>query len=223
MKSIIKIVCLGLPLIALSMVTAQAKDVKLTDNVYFITEQLIVPAGPNQSWKWSGFESLPTNGMYEQKPSSGYDGSKSTYSLSRGIVENKSIELIGSKAAPEVIKFESGYGEGDELWTLSQIVNTANVTTLKSNCTLKDVTTGGGESTGDSGDTLEYQNFYKWQRAGSQPLYIAESKGDGYVLTSVFNSYNWKNYTVVRDPKLFNKYGVWNTLKNGKDVTCQFS
>ena len=93
MKNAINTVCLVLPLIALSMVTAHAKDVSLTDNVYFITEQLILPAGPNQSWKWSGFESLPTNGMYEQKPSSGYDGSKSRYSLSRGIVKNKSIEV----------------------------------------------------------------------------------------------------------------------------------
>ena len=80
MRNSIKTVYLVLPLIALSAATAQAKDVKLTDNVYFITEQLIVPAGSNQSWKWSGFESLPTNGMYEQKPSSGYDGNKSKYS-----------------------------------------------------------------------------------------------------------------------------------------------
>lgn len=217
-----RIVCLALPLAALATTTVQAKEVGLTDNVYFITEQLIVPAGSNQSWKWSGFESIPKGGMYEQKAASGYDGSKNRYSLGRGIVDNKSITLIGSKAAPEVIKFESGYGEGDDLWKLSQILNTANVTKLKSNCNLKNITTGGGESTGDSGDTLEYQNFYKWQRDGSQPLYIAESKGEGYVITSVFNSYNWKNYTVVRDPKLFNKYDVWNTLKNGKAVSCSF-
>ena len=223
MKFSTKMICLLLPMAALTTVTVQAKDIGLTDNVYFITEQLIVPTGSNQSWKWSGFESMPTDGMYEQKASNQYSKNKSEYTLSRGIVAEKSIELIGTKAGPNVIKFTSGHGEGDDLWKLSQIVNPANVTKLKSNCNLKNITTGGGESSGDSGETLEYQNFYKWQRADSQPLYIAESKGEGYVLTSVFNSYNWKNYTVVRDPKLFNKYDVWNTLKNGKKVTCTFS
>lgn len=223
MKTSINVISLVLPLAALSITsTVQAKDVSLTDNVYFITEQLIVPAGSNQSWKWGGFESLPTNGSYAQKVSNQYSTNKSEYTLSRGIVGNKSIELIGSKARPEVIKFNSGYGEGNELWQLSQIINPTNVTKLKSNCNLKNIAVGGGEGNGDSGDTLEYQNFYKWQRAGSQPLYIAESKGEGYVITSVFNNYNWKNYTVVRDPKLFNKYDVWNTLKNGKEVSCRF-
>ena len=222
MKFSTNIICLALPIVVLATATAQANDVSLTDNVYFITEQLIVPTGLNQSWTWSSFEDLPKNGMYEQKASNQYSENKNEYILSRGIVGNKTVEVKGSKTAPNVIIFNSGYGEGDELWNLSQIVNTANVTKLKSNCHLKDVTTGGGESSGDSGDTLEYQNFYKWQRAGSQPLYIAESKGNGYVLTSVFNSYNWKNYTVVRDPKLFNKYDVWNTLKNGKKVICRF-
>lgn len=210
-------------MIVLATATVQAKDVGLTDDVYFITEQLIIPAGSNQSWKWSDFESMPTGGMYQQKASNQYSTNKSEYTLSRGIVAEKSIELTGTKSGPNVIKFTSDYGEGDDLWKLSQIVNTANVTKLRSNCNLKDVSIGGGESSGDSSDTLEYQNFYNWQRAGSQPLYIAESKGEGYVLTSVFNSYNWKNYTVVRDPKLFNKYDVWNTLKNGKEVTCTFS
>lgn len=223
MKHSIKAIWLVLPFTALTVTTVQAKDVSLTDNVYFITEQLILPTASNHSWKWSGFEGLPTNGMYEQKASNQYSTNKNEYTLSRGVVGEKSIELKGSKSAPNVIKFNSGYGEGDELWKLAQIVNPANVTKIKSNCTLKDITTGGGESSGDSGQTLEYQNFYKWQRAGSQPLYIAESKGEGYVLTSVFNDYNWKNYTVVRDPKLFNKYEVWNTLKNGKEVTCSFS
>ena len=217
-----KLICL-LPLAALTTATVQAKDVGLTDNVYFITEQLIVPAGSNQSWKWSSFESMPTDSMYGQKASNQYSENKSEYTLSRGIVAQKAIELKGTKAGPNVIKFTSGYGEGDDLWKLSQIVNPANVTKLKSNCNLKNINTGGGESSGDSGETLDYQNFYKWQRADSQPLYIAESKGEGYVLTSVYNSYNWKNYTIVRDPKLFNKYDVWNTLKNGKEVTCTFS
>lgn len=217
-----KIICLALPIVALCSMTAQARDVGLTDNVYFITEQLIVPAGSNQSWNWHGFEKLPTGRMYGQKASKGYSNSKNEYTLSRAIVDEKSIELAGTKTGPNVIKFTSRYGQGNDLWQLSQIVNPANVTKLKSNCNLKDVTTGGGENSGDSGSTLEYQNFYKWQRAGSQPLYIAESKSDGYVLTSVYNSYNWKKYTIVRDPKLFNKYEVWNTLKNGKEVTCKF-
>ena len=214
---------LVLPMTVLATANVQAKDIGLTDNVYFITEQLIVPAGSNQSWKWSGFESMPTGGMYEQKASNQYSTNKSEYTLGRGIIAQKSIELMGTRTTPNVIKFTSGYGEGDDLWKLLQIVNPANVTKLKSNCNLKNVTIGGGESSGDSGKTLEYQNFYKWQRTGSKPLYIAESKGEGYVLTSVFNSYNWKNYTVVLDPKLFNKYDVWNTLKNGKEVTCTFS
>lgn len=223
MRFSIKAICLVFPITALTFATAYAKDVGLTDNVYFITEQLIVPTGSKQSWKWSGFESLPTNGMYQQKASNEYSVNKNEYTLSRGIVGQKSISIKGSKAAPEVIKFESGYGEGDELWQLSQIVNSNNITKLKSNCALKNISTGGGESTGDSGNTLEYQNFYKWQRAGSQPLYIAESKGEGYVISGVFNSYNWKDYTVVRDPKLFKKNDIWNTLKNGKKVNCTFS
>ena len=219
----IKSVCLALSLTAATMVTVQAKEVSLTDNVYFITEQLIVPTGSKQAWKWSGFESLPNNGMYQKRASNEYSTNKNKYTLSRGIVGEKSISLEGTKSSPKVIIFNSGYGEGDELWQLSQIVNPNNVTEMKSNCTLKNITTGGGENSGDTGETLEYQKFYKWQRKGSQPLYIAESKGKGYVLTSVFNDYNWKNYIVVRNPNIFNDYGVWNIIENGEEVTCSFS
>lgn len=224
MSILTKAICLALPLTALNIMTAQAQNVSLTDNVYFITEQLIVPVGSSKPWQWVGLEKLPNpQNSYSQKASNQYSENKSAYTLSRSIVGEKAIEARGPKAGPNVIFFTSGYGEGDELWKLSQIVNTANVSKLKSNCTLKNITTSSKDSDVETGETLEYQNFYKWQRAGSQPLYIAESKGEGHVITSVFNSYNWKNYTVVRDPKLFNKYDVWNTTKNGKKVTCSFS
>lgn len=45
---------------------------------------------------------------------------------------------MGTKAGPNNIKSILDYGEGDDLWKRSQIVNTANVTKLKSNCNLKD-------------------------------------------------------------------------------------
>ena len=60
---------------------------------------------------------------------------------------------MGTKAGLNIIKLTSGYGESDDLWKLSQIVNPANVTKLKSNCNSMDVSTGGGESSVDSGDT----------------------------------------------------------------------
>lgn len=94
MKHSIKAIWLVLPFTALTVTTVQAKDVSLTDNVYFITEQLILPTASNHSWKWSGFEGLPTNGMYEQKASNQYSTNKNEYTLSRGVVGEKSIELI---------------------------------------------------------------------------------------------------------------------------------
>lgn len=101
----------------------------------------------------SGFESTTTGGIYEQKASNQHSTNKSEYTLGRGIVAEKSIEPMGTKAGLNIIKLTSGYGESDDLWKLSQIVNPANVTKLKSNCNSMDVSTGGGESSGDSGDT----------------------------------------------------------------------
>lgn len=222
MHILIKKTGLILPIVILTMMTAQAKEAVLVDKVTFITEKLMVPIESSQSWQWNDFEELPNPKNYQlEKSPNKYSRNEGDYTLSRDVIGNKAIKVSGSKTEPRVIIFTS---ESDDVWTLSQIFDTTNVTKLKSNCTLKNISSRYRDPniTISTGRTLEYQNFYKWQRAGSQPLYIAESKGEGYVASSTYSSYNWKDYTVVRDPKVFNEYNVWDITESGEEIMCNF-
>lgn len=224
MPTLIKQGYLMLLMTPLTLMTATAKDAALANNAHFITEQLMIPTSSSESWQWNDFEKLPNPKNYQlEKSPNKYSRNEGDYTLSRDVIGDKAIKVSGSKAEPRVVMF-TGYDKKDGAWELSQIVHTANVTTLKSNCTLKNISSHYRDPniTISFGRTLEYQNFYKWQRAGSQPLYIAESKGEGYVASSTYNPYSWKDYTLVRDPKIFNEYHIWDIMEDGEQVMCHF-
>lgn len=224
MPTLFKQAYLMLFITPLAIMTATAKDAVLPDNAYFITEKLMIPIGSSQSWQWDDFEELPNPKNYQlEKSPNKYSRNEGDYTLSRDVIGNKAIKVSGSKTEPRVVVFASD-DDSHGVWELSQIVHTANVTALKSNCTLKNISSRYRDPniTISFGRTLEYQNFYKWQHVGSQPLYIAESKGEGYVASSTYSTNSWKDYTVVRDPKVFNEYNVWDITENGEQVICDF-
>lgn len=94
MHILIKKTGLILPIVILTMMTAQAKEAVLVDKVTFITEKLMVPIESSQSWQWNDFEELPNPKNYQlEKSPNKYSRNEGDYTLSRDVIGNKAIKV----------------------------------------------------------------------------------------------------------------------------------
>ncbi len=212
-----RVLLLLLPILTTNVSYAQDDFV---DDVYAITERFITPNTQPISWKWSKLKNLPLVVTNEIKP---FNNSQQ-YTLNQDFVDGKSIEGHGSKHSIHYLTFYSSKNYGQQPWELSQIINPKNVSIMKSNCNLRDVSIQKGEpeTEGSSSEYLNYQTIYKWHRKGNKPLYIAEISAEGYIITSTFQPYDSKRYIIAPTLDKLSKAQLWNTNHKGEKIRCYF-
>ncbi|MFW2178350.1 MULTISPECIES: hypothetical protein [unclassified Moraxella] len=145
---------------------------------------------------------------------------------------NATITAYGDKSAPnEVVFYSGGWRTTSDkgLLKLSDVVNTAELTQVKSNCNfgkIEDKYTG-KDTLGKAFKGVNYiesQTIYKWSKGTAKPLYVVAMRGGGSMQTSVLNQ--GMNSTVIVVPNVKDLNGAialhgWNKEKNGKKVTCK--
>lgn len=122
---------------------------------------------PKASWDWQTLASIPDVQKWQQKLI--YDGA--SYYMAASFDDDNQFSAYGTKSQPKVIVLssEQAYSESetsDNVSDIGDFFSPNELTRVKSNC---DADMGG----------RFIQQFYKWQKKGSQPLYVVEHEEYG--------------------------------------------
>lgn len=126
-----------------------------------LVEKFVQPTSQAKAWSWQTLTALPKSEYDAAVPT--FDEYLKAYTVSRSLKSSNnlisySITGYGTKTAPTAIHLSSytrGYDEeAKELFKLSDIVNTKEVSKLKSNCTLKDADFGNGKGEEEGAEQL---------------------------------------------------------------------
>lgn len=208
MRKIIVTVLLCLPMVAM------AKTNYYTQTNHFALKQ-------GQEWSWGQVVKTPSIKWENKTPKNGGYGYGGGYGVTGQMGKYGSLFVGGTAKKPSIIHFQSSqdyqsYANGDKLYKLHHLFNKLELTKLRSNCAIKR-----DPEYNEVGAGAEYQNFYKWQKKGYQPLYLAvrelRSEGFGGGITM--------DYVIVKDFNLFNDSELVVDLtredSQGNEITCR--
>lgn len=213
------------------LATAASGSVVAANSVQPIFERLTTPS----NWQWQTFNNLPKTKTYAQGVKQDRNN-VSRYYLERELAgyRNSLVTAYGNKTAPnEVVFYSGGWGTTNKaaLVKLSDVVNPANLKSIKSNCNFGRIEDryAGKDKAGKYFSGMNYidsQTIYQWTRGNAKPLYVVAMTGGGLLKTNV--SKQGVNSTVIVVPQLANLNNAialhgWNKDKNGNRVTCRFN
>lgn len=140
MRKIIVTVLLCLPMVAMAKT-----------NYYTQTNHFALKKG--QEWSWGQVAKTPNIKWENKTPKNNEYG----YGVNGQMGKYGSLSVNGTKTKPIIIRFRSSqtYPQDERLagvYTLHQLFNKTELTKLKSNCSVNEISYG------------EYQHFYKWQK-----------------------------------------------------------
>lgn len=182
-------------------------------NFYAQTSHFALKKG--EEWSWDKVAKTPNIKWHNKKPQK--NPSFSSYDVNGGMGKYGSLSASGSKAKPTIIQFSSSqaYAEsenGANVYTLHQLFNKAELTKIKSNCSV--------DTNSNRMASGEYQHFYKWQKKGHQPLYVAVRRFEA----GTFSGGIIMNYIIAKDFNNFNQEYIYDLERfdsNGDEITCR--
>lgn len=175
-----------------------------------------------QDWSWAQVAKTP-NIKWENKTPKNNGAWGTGYGVFGEMGEYGYLSVNGTKAKPTIIHFHSGQtyqsmaADDEFLYRLHDLFDESELTRLRSNCTVKR-----DSEMDELGSGYEYQYFYKWQKKGYKPLYLAvndsgsENFSGGVIIT----------YIIVQDFNSFNDKKLESVLtrhedSRGNNITCR--
>ena len=195
-------------------VESEASEVKSSGAPQFIAITDYLALKPNENWTWDKLAAIPyAKEWLEKTPvKNEYQPEDPNYSISARLNETSSMAAYGTKKQPNIITLGSGQGITEDeslggVYKLNDFFSQKDLIRIPSNCDV---------------DSRFVQKFYKWEKNGSQPLYI-------YDVTNPSNSGAETEFGIAKNleeffkPEYENSYlEVQNMNNNYDEVICTF-